>query len=68
MGFEDLTFSYSIGLGYVIGKREDTIHISSHFEEEEWNSMSDKEKEDWLDEYLETELQNYLTANIWIDD
>lgn len=68
MSFEDLTFSYHIGLGYVGAKRKDTVRVSDYFTEEEWDEMSEEDINKWLDDYLETEISNHLDANIWIDD
>ena len=68
MNFEDLTFSWSIGIGYSGANRKDTVKVSDHFTEEEWNEMSEEDVNQWLDEYLEVEISNHLDANIWIDD
>lgn len=68
MSFEDLTFSWHIGIGYIGDSQKYTIKVSNHFTEEEWNEMSEKDIDEWLDEYLETEISNHLDANIWIDD
>lgn len=68
MNFKDLTFSWNIGVGYQGANRKDTVKVSDHFTEDEWNEMSDKEKEEWLDEYLETEISNHLDASIWLND
>ena len=68
MSFEDLTFSWHIGIGYSGANHKDTVKVSDHFTEEEWDEMSEKDISDWLDEYLETEISNHLDANIWIDD
>ena len=66
--FEDLTFSWSIGIGYSGANHKDTVRVSDHFTEEEWNDMSEEDVNQWLDEYLETEISNRLDASIWIDD
>lgn len=66
MSFEDLTFSWSIG--YSGANQKDTVRVSDHFTEEEWDEMSEEDIDKWLDEYLETEISNHLNANIWIDD
>ena len=68
MNFEDLTFSWSIGIGYSGANHKGTVNVSDHFTEEEWNDMSEEDVNQWLDEYLETEISNHLDANIWIDD
>lgn len=68
MSFDNLTFSWHIGVGYYGANWKETVKVSDHFTEDEWNEMSDKEKEDWLDEYLETEISNRLDANIWLND
>ena len=68
MSFEDLTFSWHIGIGYSGVNHKDTVKVSDYFTEEEWNDMSEKDIDEWLDEYLETEISNHLDANIWIDD
>lgn len=68
MSFEDLTFSWSISIGYEVAKHKDTVKVSDHFTEEEWNDMSEEDVNQWLDDYLETEISNHLDANIWIDD
>lgn len=68
MSFEDLTFSWHIGIGYSGANRKDTVKVSDHFTEEEWNEMSEEDIDKWLAEYLETEISNHLDANIWIDD
>lgn len=68
MSFKDLTFSWSISIGYAVAKHKDTVKVSDHFTEEEWNDMSEEDVNQWLDDYLETEISNHLDANIWIDD
>lgn len=68
MSFKDLTFSWHIGIGYHGVNHKDTVKVSGHFTEDEWNEMSDKEKESWLDDYLETEISNHLDASIWLND
>ena len=68
MSFKDLTLSWKIGIGYCGTNHKDTVKVSDYFTEDEWNEMSDKEKEEWLDEYLETEISNHLDANIWLND
>ena len=68
MSFEDLTFSWHIGIGYSGASHKGTVKVSDYFTEEEWDEMSEKDISDWLDEYLETEISNHLDANIWIDD
>ena len=67
MSFEDLTFSWYIGIGYSGANHQYTIKVSDHFTEEEWNEMSEKDINEWLNDYLETEVSNHLEANIWID-
>ena len=68
MSFDNLTFSWNISIGYYGANHKDTVKVSDHFTEEEWDEMSEKDISDWLDEYLETEISNHLEANIWIDD
>lgn len=68
MSFKDLTFSWNIGIGYHGANWKDTVKVSDHFTEDEWNELSDKEKKGWLDEYLETEISNHLDAGIWLND
>lgn len=68
MSFDNLTFSWNISIGYYGYHHKDTVKVSDHFTEEEWDEMSEKDISDWLDEYLETEISNHLDANIWIDD
>ena len=68
MSFEDLTFSWNIGIGYSSVNHKDTVKVSDYFTEEEWGEMSEKDINEWLDEYLETEISNHLDANIWMDD
>ena len=68
MSFEDLTFSWCIGIGYSGTNQKDTVKVSDHFTEEEWNEMSEEDVDKWLEAYLETEISNHLDANIWIDD
>ena len=68
VSFEDLTFSWSIGIGYSGANYKDTVKVSDYFTEEEWSEMSEEDINQWLDEYLETEISNHLDANIWIDD
>ena len=52
----------------MVTNHKDTVKVSYHFTEEEWNEMSEKDINEWLDDYLETEISNHLDANIWIDD
>ena len=68
MNFEDLTFSWHIGIGYSGASHKGTVNVSDHFTEEEWSEMSEEDINQWLDDYLETEISNHLDANIWIDD
>ena len=68
MSFEDLTFSWNIGIGYSGTNQKDTVNVSDHFTEVEWNEMSEEDVDKWLEAYLETEISNHLEANIWIDD
>ena len=68
MSFEDLTFSWYIGIGYSGTNQKDTVKVSDHFTEVEWNEMSEEDVDKWLEAYLETEISNHLDANIWIDD
>lgn len=68
MSFRDLTFSWNIGIGYSGCNHRNTVKVSDHFTEEEWNDMSEEDVNQWLDDYLETEISNHLDANIWIDD
>lgn len=68
MSFDNLTFSWNIGIGYHETNHKDTVKVSDHFTEDEWNEMSDREKEGWLDDYLETEISNHLSASIWLND
>ena len=68
MSFEDLTFSWNIGIGYSSASHNGTVKVSDYFTEEEWGDMSEKDISEWLDEYLETEISNHLEANIWIND
>ena len=68
MNFEDLTFSWHVGIGYSGTNLKDTVKVSDYFTEEEWNEMSEEDVDKWLEAYLETEISNHLDANIWIDD
>ena len=68
MSFEDLTFSWHISTGYAGCGHKDTLKVSDHFNEAEWNTLTEKEKDEWLWDYLETEMSNRIDANIWIDD
>lgn len=68
MSFEDLTFSYHIGTGYTGCGHKDTLKVSDYFDEAEWNKLIEKEKDEWLVEYLEVEISNKIDANIWIDE
>lgn len=68
MSFEDLTFSWVVGVGYAGANHRDTIKVSECWTEEEWKELSEKEIKEWLDDYLDTEVCNHLEANIWIDD
>lgn len=67
MSFKDLTFSWYISIGYGVD-HEDTVEVSDYFTEDVWNEMSDEDKENWLDEYLLTEISNHLDASIWLND
>ena len=37
MSFEDLTFSWQIGIGYSGANHKDTVKVSDHFTEDEWD-------------------------------
>lgn len=36
--------------------------------QEEWDSWSDNERQDFLDSILDTEISNTLDAAIWVED
>ena len=56
----------SISIGYSQAERTFEFDISEFgLTEEEWKELTQKEKDEILDETLETEISNVLDAAIW---
>lgn len=64
--FEDIEVSWAIGLGYGADQKG-TVPLSSLIDKDDWESMSQTERELFLDDVLETEIQNHLDAAIWLE-
>lgn len=64
--FEDIEVNRAIGLGYG-AYRIETVPLSSLINKDDWESMSQTERELFLDDVLETEIQNHLDAAIWLE-
>ena len=57
-----------ISIGYSNASRSFEIELEDiGFDAESWNELDEKERDEILDEVLETEINNVLDANIWIE-
>lgn len=57
-----------ISIGYSNASRSFEIELEElGLDEESWNELDEKERDEILDEVLDTEISNVLDANIWIE-
>lgn len=64
--FDKIKIKLTFGCGY-INKREDEEFLSDYWSEEDWNGLSDIQKERWLDELWEDWKSNYESGAAWLE-
>lgn len=65
--FDKIKIKLSFGCGFV-HEREDEEFLSDHWSEDDWNSLSDIQKERWLDELWGDWKSNYESGSVWLED
>jgi len=64
--FYNIKIKLTFGCGY-INRQEDEEFLSDYWEEEDWNNLTEKEKERWLDEFWLEWKSNYEDGGIWLE-
>lgn len=64
--FNNIKIKLSFGCGF-IHRQEDEEMLSDYWEEDEWNNLSDEEKEKWLDEFWLEWKANYEDGGIHLE-
>jgi hypothetical protein len=52
---------FSLGIG-IQGEQAEVVALSDYFDEDEWNSWTDEQKQEALDEALEQWACNYIDS------
>lgn len=64
--FNSIKIKLVFGCGFV-HRKEDEEMLSDYWEEDDWSSLTDKEKERWLDEFYLDWKSNYEDGGIWLE-
>lgn len=64
--FDKIKIKLSFGCGFIY-KQEDEELLSDHWSEDEWNSLSEKEKDRWLDDFYREWKSNYEDGAAWLE-
>ena len=64
--FKSKVITLSFGCGFVY-KQEDQEKLSDYWEEEDWNNLSQLEKNRWLNDFWLDWKMNYETGGAWIE-
>ena len=64
--FVKIKIKLSFGCGYT-NKQEDEELLSDYWSEEDWNGLSDVQKDRWLDEFWIEWKSNYETGGAYLE-
>ena len=64
--FDKIKIKLSFGCGYT-HKQEDEELLSDYWSEDEWNSLSNIQKDRWLDDFWIEWKCNYETGGAYLD-
>ena len=64
--FDKIKIKLSFGCGFVHEKEDERL-LSDYWSEDDWNSLSDIKKEEWLDEFYFDWKSNYESGGIWLE-
>ena len=54
------TYNISLSIGYNGADQEDTLNISDHLSESDWDNLTEDEQEEWLDDMTKEKLGQYI--------
>ena len=64
--FDKIKIKLSFGCG-LIHRQEDEELLSDYWSEDVWNSLSEKEKDRWLDDFYNEWKSNYEDGAAWLE-
>lgn len=64
--FDKIKIKLSFSCGF-ISKQEDEELLSDYWSEDEWNNLSEKEKDRWLDDFYNDWKSNYEDGAAWLE-
>ena len=64
--FDKIKIKLSFGCGFIY-KQEDKELLSDYWSEDEWNNLSEKEKDRWLDDFYNDWKSNYEDGAAWLE-
>lgn len=62
--FNNLKIKLSLSIGYAGAKRTDEHRLSEYFEEDEWESLSEEERNKALDDIADEWAYNYIDVGV----
>lgn len=65
--FKDLKIKLHMSIGYAGANREDEHNLSDYFNEDDWNALTDDEKEKEIYEIAKEWSNNYIEISGWIE-
>lgn len=64
--FDKIKIKLSFSCGFT-SKQEDEELLSDYWSEDEWNNLSEKEKDRWLDDFYNDWKSNYEDGAAWLE-
>ena len=64
--FDKIKIKLSFSCGF-ISKQEDEELLCDYWSEDEWNNLSEKEKDRWLDDFYNEWKSNYEDGAAWLE-
>ena len=64
--FNRIKIKLSFRCGFT-SKQEDEELLSDYWSEDDWNNLSDKEKDHWLDDFYSEWKSNYEDGAAWLE-
>ena len=66
--FNKIKIRLSFGCGYSNARQEDYEMLSDYWEEDDWNGLTTKEQERWLDDFYCDWKSNYEDGGAWLEE
>lgn len=65
--FKDLKIKLHVSIGYAGENQEDEHNLSDYFNEDDWNALTDDEKENEIYEIAKEWSNNYIEISGWVE-